>query len=68
MRLSTINDALARRFQEVQDMDEARRIFESVFHKCVSHSDTTILSFLSNSHLEKALVSAGLPEGFDFEE
>lgn len=59
MRLETINNDLARRFHAAKSVDDARRVFESVFHACVSQNDIRIFSILGNESLEKAMISGG---------
>lgn len=66
MRLETINPNLARRFQTIQDIDVARRIFKKIFHFCVRQTDLDVFARLDDILIEESLKTGLMPECFDF--
>jgi len=66
MRLKTINKALATRFDELDNLVEAQRIFEAVLHACIKASDANLFVRLKRPDIENVLMSGGIPEGHDY--
>jgi hypothetical protein len=66
MRLSTVHENLARRFQQAPDPNDARRIFEKVFRACARRIESRWYALLRNEQLALRLAAGELPEGFDF--
>lgn len=68
MRLVTVNLALARRLQAIEDTDETRRIFEDVFRACVRQMDAELFAYLGDVLIEESLKMGRMPERFEFEQ
>ena len=66
MRLSTLNEDLARRFRQAPDENAARGIFEEIFRTCASRIDSRSYALLENDKLALALTADELPRGFKF--
>nr|WP_200985118.1 hypothetical protein [Rhizobium rhizogenes]QCL09196.1 hypothetical protein pC5.7b_329 [Rhizobium rhizogenes]QCL09828.1 hypothetical protein pC5.8b_338 [Rhizobium rhizogenes] len=66
MRLSTLNEDLARRFRQAPDENEARGIFEEIFRACASRIENRWHALLENDQLALRLAAGELPQGFDF--
>ncbi|NTF90294.1 hypothetical protein G6L46_24400 [Agrobacterium rhizogenes] len=66
MRLSTLNEDLARRFRQAPGENEARGIFEEIFRICARRIDRRWYALLENDQLALQLAAGELPQGFDF--
>lgn len=66
MRLSTINKNIVGRFLQASDTNDARRIFEEVFHACLRRMKNVRYDLLDNDRLAILMAAGERPQGFDF--
>lgn len=64
--MSTINEEIERRFQNVTDTAEAERLFGRIFQACAGRIEARWYVLLGDDQLAQRLAAGELPVGFDF--